>query len=190
MEKIVKIGIFGSPSTGKSTLAEDLAYELRKKHQNVILSKEYARDFITKNGLHRNAQFQTTFFNEQTKRDQLNSEVLISDSPNFLALIYAYEMANFRDSQDRDFLTSLFNSVMANQIYDYLFYLPKTQSMVKDAIRVQDDDDCFRIERRTLGLLNLLNVSYHKLSPINPNDEWESRKQRVEEVLKIINNNG
>jgi len=85
------INIFGGPGIGKTTFASDLFGALKRRHVNVELTREYAKDLIW-NGRSDLLSNQLIVLGGQLERlSSLNGrvELIVSDSPLLLCSVYA-----------------------------------------------------------------------------------------------------
>ena len=187
-----RIGIIGAPCVGKTTLANDLALELRNLGYTVEVVKEYAREYIQKLGEPKNTQTQTLILQKQLENEKGNKgDFLISDSPVILNLIYSLELGSLADSQDcfcyNNILETLFQ-LKLNQFYDYLFYIPREIPFEKDGVR--DNVNMKRVDNRIRGFLSLFNIRYHTISDKSASkklNKKESREHRLRETLGGLN---
>ncbi len=85
------INIYGSPATGKSYTAENLAAQFREIGVECALVTEYATELI-KAGRHEELKDQITVTGEQLRREQEafnHANIVITDSPTALGTLYS-----------------------------------------------------------------------------------------------------
>lgn len=128
MEKQIRIGISGVPSTGKSTLAKQLSSFL-----GLPLVREYAREHIEK--------YNTTDFKDQYQilEEQIYREMqhdsFVTDSPIPLCAFYACESYTGQDPGSMGIIwTRIFKHLTTNN-YSCIFHLPPRIEPEYDGIR-------------------------------------------------------
>ncbi len=139
---MLKVGISGVPSTGKSSLTHAVSNELRKfeKFRRVELISEYARTYIRKYGAIKSIWEQYKIVDIQREWEMhINPEhtdVLLSDSPIQLAFMYATEL-NDGSVKSQMVMSDIFKKISrynSEYPYDIIFHLPH------DGIEVRQDD--------------------------------------------------
>lgn len=92
MSQPLTVNLFAAPGSGKSVMAAGLFYRLKSElHVNAELTGEYAKDLVWSGRL-RTLEDQIYVFGKQhnrVQRLQKDCEVVISDSPILMGLIYA-----------------------------------------------------------------------------------------------------
>ncbi len=101
MKKI--ICLYGGPGSGKSTTCAGLFYQLKMKHYNCEMNREYVKEWIWEN---RNIQEgdQPYFFAKMARREKIymNNDVdfIITDSPLILTSFYGRKYDKFEQKYD------------------------------------------------------------------------------------------
>lgn len=188
-----RIALAGGASCGKTSLARHLTtklYNQMEPKRNAQHVTEFARDFINEcrkadplgnfDALFADQQM---FFREQLRReDALPEEVefLITDSPIFLTLVYAYPMILPEEYQERQWYLKLYEEWLANHIhrYDHVFILAREKEFFQDGTRGGTQKGAEDIHQRVVGFLR-----YHEIPFV---DICGSDGERVEKVLKHI----
>jgi nicotinamide riboside kinase len=84
------INIFGTPRTGKTTLAHSLCTKFSSNKHNIEYVNEYARELILSNRSHWLSN-QINIFNKQYSRLLINkeSEYVVTDSPLLISILFS-----------------------------------------------------------------------------------------------------
>ena len=133
-KKIIKIVIIGPESTGKSAMCEMLA-----AHYNTIWVKEYAREYLLKNGtaynyenLYEIAQGQLALENEATKKLTAEQNMLIVDTDMYVMKVWSEFVFNKCDNR-------ILNQIVKNDTDLYLL-MNTDLPWVKDELREYPDN--------------------------------------------------
>lgn len=150
MNKKITIGICGPPSAGKTTTAQILRWKLKNStEKSREVPREYARHYIEKYGEINNIYQQMFIYEGQTKFEKQiydNYDITISDSPRFLAYIYAKKLFDYQNKQDRAALTRLYELALESiNDYDVIYLLPPAFNVEQDGIRIQNENDANNI---------------------------------------------
>lgn len=189
---MINIALAGGPSCGKTSLARYLTtrlYNEMEPKRNAQHVTEFARDFINEcrqvNGGHFHPKFadQQIFFREQLRREKSlppTVEFMITDSPIFLTLIYAFTMVDPKDFQNREWYLKLYEEWLTSYVnhYDHIFILERENEFFKDGTRGGTEKDAEHIHNKIIGFLNFHNIPFEYISG---ND-----KERVDKVLELI----
>lgn len=186
---MIKVGIAGGPGSGKSSLARQLTTELyNKRKYNAQYVTEFARDYINRALLH--GKFiptiadQFLIFHNQIEREQIvldKSDYLISDSPVFLPIIFAFNICDMSNFQQRLAYTSLYEMFLAKYLkwYDHIFVVQRQKDFLKDGTRHETVEEADQIGQQIVAFLK-----FHRI-PFN-NIFTELDEARVQCVLKIL----
>lgn len=190
---MIRIGIAGGPGAGKSSLARQITTELyNKRNLNAHYVTEFARDHINKAIQYGKGGFvpslgdQLLIFDKQIERENIIPEstsitYVISDSPLFLPIIFAHNIAKMESYQDRSIYLHLYNTFLTNYLkrYDFVFLLQRQKDFRKDGTRHETAQEADEIGRQIHSFLNFHKIPFHYI--MAENDEI-----RIKEVLKIM----
>lgn len=179
MTKPLNIQIFGSPGTGKSTLASGLFYNMKVQGYKVEFISEYAK------GL--------TYSQDYTKlKDQLmvlanqyhkfyrtkNSEIdyLIHESPFLLGLVYFQEDDIIKEQYFKPLIVNMYKNMNSINIF-----LERNIDLgYQEFGRNQKLEEAIELDNKILKILDENEIPYIKL---------KSSDKTIEEILEIIKNN-
>jgi nicotinamide riboside kinase len=143
---MIRIGMTGVPGAGKTSTARALAGRCRKiQHlKSLELISEYARRYISKFGLLTSVWEQLMIFEGQLDWEdsvpESKTDILITDSPLPLSLMYAYEIGA-KDNKEINALNKLVEKMnylnMPTPRYDIIFHIPPILPLVDDGVRSQ-----------------------------------------------------
>jgi len=167
---MIKIGIMGAPSTGKTTLAKELSIHLLyHKGKLAEYIDEYARQFVARFGVPTIFD-QYFFFEQQLKKERAVSpttEYLVTDSPFYLSYIYGSKVMNRDSEKDRLYFHALVERLLEHvNDYDYVIYLPSSDGHLQaDGMRIHttvfDQQD---VDERIRGFFSIYNIHYHTVT--------------------------
>jgi len=132
-----RVGITGVPGSGKTTLARSLSSRLSNTFNTELIS-EYAREYISKHGTINYLWEQYRITNKQIEwEDSVKCEILVTDSPIHLGLLYAsnFEIANDKDLMCYNDIFKLLNKHRSR--YDIIFHLEPDIKPIADGIRAK-----------------------------------------------------
>lgn len=183
---MIKIGLLGGPSSGKSTLAAALFAELKELGWKTEQVQEYAREFINKNGAITNILNQYLLYEKQSEKESIvpeTIEYLITDSPTILSLIYAIHYATPVNRDHQQMIINLYEKFIKYDRlnYDYLFLLPSIRNYVIDGTRTQTAKEATELGNKIKIFLDLHNMKYSLLH----NKETKIRVQSIIQQLKL-----
>jgi nicotinamide riboside kinase len=168
------IGICGTLSTGKTTLARSLASKMNIAGHVTEYATEAATDYIIQCGAPSSIHEEYSIFLEQMKREKDRCdldgvEFVISDCPAFLTHGYAIEFASYANPKDRFALMELYRMV-SEYVSNYwkVFYIPKAHEIVNNGVRVFTEDDAIRIDQMIQAIMTIYKIDYHALDPAKP----------------------
>ena len=191
--RMKSIALAGGASCGKTSLARHLTtrlYNQMEPKRNAQQVTEFARDYIDECRAANDGEFRPTFadqqlfFREQLRReDKLNRNVvefMITDSPIFLTLVYAFPMINPLDYQMRMQYVHLYEEWLRDHKfrYDHVFILAREKEFFQDGTRGGTKEGAEDIHKRVVGFLDYHEIAY---THISGNDE-----ERVDSVLEHI----
>lgn len=187
-----RIALAGGASCGKTSLARHLTtrlYNQMEPKRNAQHVTEFARDYI--NECRRNEREfrpafadQQMFFREQLRREEAldpdKVEFLITDSPVFLTIIYAFPLVDVTRYPHRQWYLKLYEEWLAqhSRRYDHVFVLAREKEFFRDGTRGGTKEGAEDMHRRIVSFLTYHEVPY---TSIEGTDE-----QRVDAVLRVI----
>ncbi|MFW5794302.1 MAG: AAA family ATPase [Bacillota bacterium] len=187
---MIKIGLCGSPCTGKTTIAQNFSSKLRFiTKSKVELIDEYARIFVKKFGK-ANLYDQYLIAHHQIDKEEQIKDVdyLVTDSAGFSGLIYSYKSVNWNNPKDVFFIQEIYSILINNfHSYDYLFfcpYLPIHNNVANDGFRVHlQPEELKKINKNFVSFLDLHNIIFFTLKG--------SLDEKIDSMIEIIlgNNN-
>jgi nicotinamide riboside kinase len=198
-QEMLKIGVSGVPSCGKTTLARKLAGSLREKTQykTIELVSEYARSYITQYGPLKSIYEQLIIFQRQLDKEKKihnGTEILITDSPIFLSFSYATELLDHNDPKQIKVVTELFESMMKLNIgrrYDIIFHLLPTTTPIKDGVREEHQLDPKWREEQNARILACFDLFKPKNLIILKSSSLDNRLEEcIQNIIKVQNKNG
>lgn len=153
------INLFGGPGIGKSTFAAGLFAELKRRHLNVEIVTEYAKDLIWEGRPHMLSNQISVLGGQWDRVSRLVGKVdlIVTDSPVLLCSIYApadhppefHELAWWCHRKIEGL-----NLVLTRHSGDY-----------QAAGRIQDEHTAAAIDRKIVGVLESRGERYHRVSP-------------------------
>lgn len=186
---MIKIAFCGGPGCGKTSLARQLTTELyNKRHLNAQQVTEFARDYINECRRDEGGDYvpsmadQMLIFHNQINRERMvcpvSVDYMITDSPVFLPIIFAYPLFDQKTLQSRRQYLSIYEEWLSKNItdyaYDYLFLLKREKPFLKDGTRGEDETQAIELDMKISGFLNM-----HGLFPLEVQGTDEERVQRV-----------
>jgi nicotinamide riboside kinase len=186
---MVKVGIVGSPSTGKTTLAEGISYSFKSlgKYNRIDLITEYAREFVSNFGIPTTAD-QKHILDMQIRNEEISkdADLMITDSPFWLCYIYACHTFN-NNKKDSYYLNKIHEYII-NNIYNYdvVFYIPFSIEFyknvnIKDGQRIHEDiSEIAEIDGKIKSFMNLHGICYHSVQ----SREADERKYYCNNIIE------
>lgn len=189
---MLKIGISGVPSSGKTTLARAIIAEYKTiYHTHVELVNEYARRYIAKYGEVTSILEQYRILKKQLEwEDSIVNDKLdlfITDSPVFIGFMYCCQMPKLTNKETM-FFGDIFKEMTKLNFpiprYNIIFHLNPINIVDNDGIRTQiQSDKDWRIKTNN-AILHTFSIFspklFHVINTTNFND-------RIQECLNIIN---
>jgi nicotinamide riboside kinase len=179
------IQIFGSPSSGKSTLASELYTEMKKKGFNSVLVNEYSTDYIAEYGIPNSPIDQMVIFYNQLNRETMfldNKDFVICDSSSILNYFYFRKLfSNKLENKDIATINHLQKEILKHiNTIDKIYYVPTIDSEnTDDGIRYQSKEEIIKIGNWIKSYLELENISHIDLSKIDI-------KERAKYIIKDL----
>jgi len=140
---MIMVGISGTPSTGKSTLARLICSSCKSipKIKTTELVSEYARKYISKHGPMKEIWEQSRILTRQLEWEDSvknSTDLLVTDSPVHLSFLYSVDIEK-KNEKDimvfNDIFKILSKLSKPNPRYDFIFHLPPVISPIKDNVR-------------------------------------------------------
>ena len=166
-----RIGIIGSPGSGKSTCAAGVYSKLKLNGFSIELVQEAARHQINMGWEYKLPSDQFRILMHQRRYEDSipeSTDIIISDSPVLLTLFYA--LWNTNDPENYTFTLSdlYFEFLKELKRYDLLVFLNRTKEYINDGTRIQSEVESNEISRLIKALLDLHHVKYLEM-PGNEN---------------------
>lgn len=162
-----KIGICGGPSSGKSETSKILTHKINTEYNgNSFYVNEYATSFIQKYNRRPEFYDQLLILLGQVEREQSassKSNIMISDSPVFLAYIYTLllDKPNLL-SNSNFYIQSIYEKVLEHSKEYTDVILLKIQNYVDNNIRYQTKDQALMVQGRIATFLTDHNIKFSK----------------------------
>jgi hypothetical protein len=171
------INLFGGPGTGKSTTAAGLFHQLKLMNVNCEYVQEYAKDKAWEHGntfseTPKVFQAQEYIFGKQhfrMRRCSQDVELIITDSPLFLGLIYMPE--DFPIPSIRPAIREAYD------LYDNLNVFLKREKVYNPKGRLQTEDKAKDLDLQIKGMLDLQGVEY---------DSTPANEHAVETIINTM----
>ena len=170
---MVVVNLFGGPGSGKSTTCAGVFSKLKLAGVNCEMALEYVKDKIWENSLNV-LDDQIYVFGKQFHR--LNclkdkADVIITDSPILLSIIYNKEMSNYLD----DLIVEQFR-----KFNNLNYYLVRDESFNQTG-RIHNLEESVEKDNQIKIMLNEYNISYTTVYKNNSVDVI------IDDVMKAIN---
>jgi hypothetical protein len=170
---MIVINLFAGPGSGKSTTCAGVFSKLKLSGVNCEMALEYAKDKVWENSLDV-LDDQIYVFGKQLHRlNRLKGkvDVIITDSPILLSIIYNKEASNYLD----DLVIEQFH-----KFNNLNYYVVRDESFNPKG-RVQNHEESMEKDDEIKTLLNEHNISYTTVYKHNSVDTI------VNEVMKVLN---
>jgi hypothetical protein len=170
---MIVINLFAGPGSGKSTTCAGVFSKLKLAGVNCEMALEYAKDKVWENSLDV-LDDQIYVFGKQLHRlNRLKGkvDVIITDSPILLSIIYNKEASNYLD----DLVIEQFH-----KFNNLNYYVVRDESFNPNG-RVQNHEESMEKDDEIKTLLNEHNISYTTVYKHNSVDTI------VNEVMKVLN---
>lgn len=163
-----RIGICGGPSSAKTETAKWLSNTLNTTHKGTTMyCTEFATEFIANQNRIPLLEDQFVIFNEQRNRElsllQRNN-IVISDSPSFMAYIYAKlnsSKSNANPSSVRFVLSKLYEYALKDIDYYTDIILMEPMTIKNNGIRYNSQEESNQIFVLIKEFLEQHQISYH-----------------------------
>ena len=179
-----KISFVGPPCSGKSTLAQQINFELKMKNYSSTYVEEYVVDYIADCGAPKIFEHQMVIFEEQYKKERRFDGVkdfIVCDSASWASYIYGRSLVGPKlTPYDIVSINQLHRKILETINYwDYIFYLPLMEDYKFDGTRYQEKEEAESLGRRIKSWLEVENVPFYDLSSVPLNE-------RLSHVIDII----
>jgi nicotinamide riboside kinase len=171
------VNFYGGPGTGKSTHAAALFTELKRRHMNVELVTEYAKDLVWEERFV-TLENQIYVFGKQLQRMARlvdKADIVVTDSPLLFSIIYNSK------------LPACFNDTVLhviNQFKNIHIFLERTKPY-QTAGRMQTEEDAKKLDGKIKNLLNEIGLPY---SSIQATAEPKLMSALADKILTEISN--
>jgi nicotinamide riboside kinase len=137
---MIKVALAGAQDTGKTTVARMMSGNLSSRGILTHYVQEFARDYIPKAGSIDSLAEELFLLEQQAKREKETPgkmQVMITDSPVFLAYIYSTLMVDLRRISKKDvmMLGRIYDKVLDHGGYDLVILLPIKWAAADDGVR-------------------------------------------------------
>ena len=162
----------GAPSSGKSTLAASIHYQLKKKGLNSIFVTEAATDYIAEWGIPNTPIDQMVIFYKQLNREKMymgSKDYIICDSSSILNYFYFRSLFPKKlSNKDVAAINHLQKEILKNINQWYkIYYIPPILDNVEDGIRFQNKDEISKLDSVIRDYLILENIDHIDLTDIH-----------------------
>jgi nicotinamide riboside kinase len=170
---MIKINLYGGPSSGKSTLAAQIFAELKVLNKRVELVREYAKELVYEgqNMKKLTEADRLIILAEQFRRESIlltSVDYIITDSPMILtAYFHRYEYA-------KDIVLRHLNPL---ELHIWVERPP----IFEEVDRSHNEEESKQIDKEMLDFIETCNVAIHKVSG--------SPKERLDQVMVILRKN-
>jgi len=167
------VNFFGGPGCGKSTIASQLFYMMKKNKLNVELTYEYPKILAWDNNHEciKDQFFVTANQHRNISRIYGKVDYIIVDSPIILGLIYK----NWYDG-DNDYPSKYYDETYDNFIINLFkkynninIYLNRNEYIFNKNGRLQNYEESISIDEKIKKLLLDNNISYYEFNVIDDN---------------------
>ena len=152
LKKPIVINLFAGPGTGKSTSCAQIFAELKQKHVNCEMVREFAKDKVWENSIDVLNDQIYIFGKQQHKMRVLigNVDVIVTDSPILLSLIY--------DKSGNQNFRNLVHDV--HKEFTSINFLLEREKPFNPKGRLQNEEKARLLDIKIKDLLNELNVPF------------------------------
>jgi nicotinamide riboside kinase len=164
-----RIGVCGGPSSGKTETAKWLSNLINTKYSgSTIYCSEFATDFIASQNRIPLLEDQFIIFNEQRNRELSlleKNNIIISDSPSFMAYIYARlyaDKSTINSSSLRFNLSKLYEYVLQDLESYTDIVLMQPRSIVNNGIRYNSEEEANKIFDLIKEFLEQHKINYYE----------------------------
>lgn len=155
-----KIGLMGSPGSGKTTAAAGVFYQCKRHGIQTELVQEFVREEINRGWIMTSVAEQLRLQMKQREREDIipsDIEVMITDSPTLLQYVYGLRFSN-NVKEDLLNLSILYEEYLRDSNrYDKIYYLNNPRSeIIFDGTRKENVQECAEIgdQLKTIMLLH------------------------------------
>jgi len=163
------VALIGAPASGKTTLALNLATQLKVRNKNAKYILEYPRDYIEKYGHPEHISEQMLIFLTWNRllENAISTQYdyIVCDSPVFVSYVYGVFKADMKSPKDRMWVRELLDMTLESaQTYDKVFYIkPGKKFPIKDNLRHSNYEIQKRIDESIRGFLRLYKIPYEEV---------------------------
>jgi len=159
-----KIGLIGSPSAGKSTLAAQVYHRCKILGIQTELVQEFVREELNKGWIMRSVSDQIRLQMKQREKEDIipsNIEVLVTDSPTLLQYIYGLRFSKVA-KEDIHALTFLYEEyIKDSDRYDKIYYVNNIRSDISpDGTRKESAQECAAIGEELKIMMRLHHIPF------------------------------
>lgn len=163
---VIKIGIIGGPSVGKSIQCAHFFAIAKSKNVQIEQIQEWVREAFNNEMIPEdNPWVQFWVYEEQKRREDCvpkEIEYIVTDSPTVLSYIYA--LHNGRVEKDKWLFVKMYEKFITDMNrYDYIFLCEREKPYVKDGTRKETEEEAKRIDMQIKNLFDIHRFKYHIL---------------------------
>lgn len=166
-----KIALIGGPGSDKTTLALGFVSYMKQQGRSWVHVSEYARDFIETYGKDAPAKcgdfVQFHIMAEQLQREQrvhASSEGFVTDSPVFLAWVYAAKYTSREFSGLLAKRACYERALESLASYTKICWVRREKAYVQDAARLQTEEEVRALDEQIVALVRLHEFEVHEIS--------------------------
>ena len=164
---VIRIGLIGGPSSGKSGQCAHFVGILKSKSILVEQVVEWVREAFNKKMIpDNNAWTQFWIYEEQCRReDCIPSEInyIVTDSPTLLSYVYA--LFNGSYEKDKWLWVKMYEKFIIDlDRYQFLFFCEREKPYQKDGTRKQTEEEAKELDKQIKNLLDLHGCKYYSLT--------------------------
>ena len=155
---MIVINLFGGPGSGKSTVASGLFYEMKRRHYNVELAPEYAKDLVFSQTLMLTPQ--EYIFAEQLRRIQIldgKADFAICDCPILLSHTYYIKYYGTKNKNADAFLNYVIATFKSYENFNVMLQRP---NVFTEKGRIQNLEQSKEIDDAIESSLRVAQVPY------------------------------
>ncbi len=178
---VIRIGLIGGPSSGKSGQCAHFVGTLKAKSVLVEQVIEWVREAFNKKMIpDDNPWVQFWIYEEQCRREDCipeEIEYIVTDSPTLLS--YVYSLFNGIQERDKWLWVKMYEKfVMDLQRYKFLFFCERERPYQKDGTRKQTAEEAVELDKHIKNLLDLHGCKYYSLKG--------TLNERTEQMCHIV----
>ncbi len=180
------VAFIGGPGTGKTTLANEVTAELKKRGVSAQFVGEYIRNYVEKHkSFPRHVSDQHVVLRGQTKREDeaaSSAGCVVTDSAAWLSGVYATALIGENDRSD--FVTAfdlMEDTILDFNRYSVVFLMPRKFKFDTRTRSQSNEDEAIRIDEKIRAFITLFNIDVVEL---DEPEHWVEHS--ICKILEII----